>query len=58
MSFFSKQKCFCRVCGAELFVALAAPGYVEVCDKDCQAEFEWRLTLSTMGKDYYQKGSK
>ena len=56
MSIFSKQKCCCRACGAEMFVALSAPGWVEVCGKECYEELEWRWTLSTMGKEYYPKG--
>lgn len=55
MSVFSKQKCFCRACGTELFVALSSPGWVEVCNTGCYEELEWRKTLSTLGEEYYPR---
>jgi len=55
MSFYSKQKHFCRTCGGELFTNLAGAGSMEYCSMDCKDEFEWRRTLSLLGKEYYIK---
>ena len=52
MSLFSAQECYCRTCGAKLFRVLSAPGMTEFCDVKCLDEFQWRRTLSTLGKPY------
>ena len=52
MSLFSAQECYCRTCGAKLFRVLSAPGMTEFCDLKCLDEFQWRKTLSTLGKPY------
>ena len=54
MSLFSKQRCFCPACGAKLEREIEKrPGYDNFCNMACWIEWEWRYTLSTMGKEYY-----
>lgn len=51
---YSKQKTYCNICGKEMFVEIAG-GYYEgrFCSKICCEEFNWRKTLSSLGKEYY-----
>jgi len=52
--FGSKQKTFCNTCGIELFVDIAQIGRFDgrFCSMECLKEFEWRKTLSILGKEY------
>jgi len=52
---FSNQKSYCRTCGAGVYGPLVGPGQIGFCSIDCLNEFQWRTTLSVMGKEYYQK---
>lgn len=54
MSPYSEQEQFCRACGTKFHAQLVS-GYASrgCCSKDCFEEYNWRETLSIMGKDYY-----
>tara|TARA_Y100000310_G_C20546794_1_gene745988 strand:+ start:93 stop:290 length:198 start_codon:yes stop_codon:yes gene_type:complete len=59
MSIFSKQPSFCKTCGKRLDVNLCQwPGSSNVCSKECLAEYNWRRSLSIMGKEYKEKDGK
>ncbi len=51
--FYSKQKFFCNICGKEMLVCFSAPYAARFCGRACYKEFNWRTTLSIMGKEYY-----
>lgn len=55
MSLFSKQIFYCRACGAEMLISVQAPYRYQVCNDQCWKEFEWRETLSILGKEYYPR---
>lgn len=57
MSFYSKQSWFCNCCGEEQFseLPLIIGAKEKVCSMNCLKEFQWRETLSIMGKDYYKQ---
>ncbi len=55
MSIYSKQKWFCNNCGKEQFseFPLIIGAKEKCCSMNCLREWNWRLTLSTLGKEYY-----
>jgi hypothetical protein len=57
---FSKQIVYCNVCGTKMSTEIAQLGKFDgrFCSMDCLREFEWRRTLSLMGKEYYPKPNK
>ena len=55
MPLFSKQIFYCRACGKEMLVSVQAPYKYQVCDEVCWEEFDWRETLSILGKEYYPR---
>lgn len=59
MSLFTKQPGFCPVCGAagEYRFSPTFQSPSTVCSDSCRDEWNWRWTLSTMGKAYYIKPS-
>ena len=54
---FSKQVVYCNACGKEMFIAISGSGTFggRFCSTECNNEFKWKETLSTMGKEYYPK---
>jgi hypothetical protein len=52
---YSKQKGYCRICGEAMMWTPNTP-YIKnaVCSKKCHREFNWRETLSIMGKNIIQ----
>ncbi len=59
MSIYSVQKMYCTVCGGQ-YAWTVNHGYPKsrTCCKECNEEFNWRETLSIMGKEYYPMSSK
>lgn len=59
MSFFSTQKMYCTICGSQ-YAWACNHGFTNsrTCSVDCHREFEWRETLSMMGRSYYLQPSK
>lgn len=53
MSFYSKQDVFCPICGKLNKSEICRGRFFLFCDVKCWREFEWRETLSTLGKEYY-----
>jgi len=49
---FSTMELFCQVCGKKFETDFMAY-HARSCSRECYREFEWRKTLSIMGKDYY-----
>jgi len=54
---FSSQKWFCTCCGKEKYSQMpnALGRFWKVCSYECLEEIKWRETLSSLGKEYYQK---
>ncbi len=52
---FSKQPCYCPTCGKFDERNLSAPGWGMYCGKECREEWNWRETLSILGKEYYKE---
>ncbi|OGM09292.1 hypothetical protein A2Z67_05115 [Candidatus Woesebacteria bacterium RBG_13_36_22] len=54
----SKQELYCNVCGHKMLVEI--PNQMgrncKVCSSKCLDEFQWRETLSIMGKPYHPRG--
>lgn len=49
---YSKQKFFCMACGVELQIEIGKLYGGKTCGRACFREFQWRETLSIMGKEY------
>jgi hypothetical protein len=50
---YTDQKWFCQACGREMNAPLTGRWHNRTCSGRCFYEFEWRRTLSIMGKEYY-----
>jgi len=56
MALWAVHPMFCTICGKQ-YDWHCGYGWSEsrTCGKDCHGEWQWRYTLSVMGKEYYPR---